>query len=245
MAPQCVVVFDFDGTLTSKSYVSLFNVVEQGVLSEEYLKEIAVLRSKYLPKAMNGIITHEEEMIWLTESIDIFVKAKVTIDQIRDSLKNVRLKSNAVDCLALLKYKRIPVAVISYGVSQFIEIVLRNNHALQMVDCIYSAKLTIDSETGLVIGYKPDSILLPHQKGIASLNFAKAMGIPENRILAVGDSLVDAKLGHSKENRFGIAEDDKQLERIKPVMGDCAISRDFSPVITWLLNKIDTQPPHP
>lgn len=245
MDPQCVVVFDFDGTLTSKSYVSLFNVVEQGVFSEEYIKELSVLRSKYLPKAMNGIITHEEEMAWLTESIDIFIKAKVTIDQIRDSLKNVRLKSNVVDCLALLKFKRIPVAIISYGISRFIEIVLQNNHALQMVDSIYATKLEIDNKTGSVIGYKPDSILLPHQKGIASLNFAKAMRVDESKILAVGDSLVDAKLGYSKENRFGIAEDEKQLERIKPVMGDCAIARDFSPVITWLLKKIDTQSSRP
>jgi len=60
----------------------------------------------------------------------------------------------------------------------------------------------------------------------------------KNKILAVGDSLVDSLLGSTKENRFGIAEDEKQLERIKNVMGESAIAQDFSPVITWLLNKI-------
>lgn len=239
MTPQCAVVFDFDGTLTPKHHVSLFNVVEQGVLSEEYLRKASVLRNKYLPKAMNGTIIHEEEVAWLDENINIFIEAKTTIEQIKDALKNVRLRSNVVDCMALLKYKRIPMAVISYGVWQFIEIVLQNNHALPLIDSIYATKLEIDKETGLVIGYNSNTILLPNQKGIASAHFAKSVRVQENGIFAIGDSLVDSLLGNLKENRFGIAEDEKQLERIKPVMGECAITQDFSPVISWLINKID------
>ncbi|MCL5017204.1 MAG: hypothetical protein M1155_00860 [Patescibacteria group bacterium] len=121
--PRHAVVFDFDGTLTPKHYVSLFNVVERGVLSEKYLRETAVLRNRYMPKAMNGIITHEEEVAWLEENINIFIKAKTTIKQIEHALKDVRLRSNAVDCMLMLKYKCIPMAIISYGVRQFIEIV--------------------------------------------------------------------------------------------------------------------------
>ncbi|MHB9019549.1 MAG: haloacid dehalogenase-like hydrolase [Minisyncoccota bacterium] len=239
MAPQYTVVFDFDGTLTPKSYVSLFNIVEKGVLSEDFLKEANILRSKYIPKAMNGTITHEEESAWLAENTNIFIKAKTTIDQIKNALKNIRLRNSVVDCMALLKYKRIPIAVISYGIRQFIEIVLQNNHALPFVDSIYATNLEIDKNTGTIIGYDPNTILLPHQKGIASLHFAGSVRVHSNKILAVGDSLVDSLLGSLKENRFGIAEDEKQLERIKSVMGDCAITQDFTPVITWLINKID------
>lgn len=243
MAPQCAVVFDFDGTLTPRSYVSLFNVVEKGVLSEDRLKETAFLRGKYMPKAMNGTITHEEEAAWLAENINVFIKAKTTIGQIKGALEKVRLRSNAVDCMALLADKRIPMAVISYGVYQFIEIVLKNNHALPLINSIYATKLEIDKETGLVTGYNPETILLPQQKGIASAHFAKSVRVQEGNVLAVGDSLVDSLLGSSKENRFGIAEDEKQLERIKKVMGSCAISQDFSPVIDWLINKIDNKKP--
>lgn len=245
MAPQCAVVFDFDGTLTPRSYVSLFNIVEKGVLSDHYLKETGILRNKYIPKAMNGTITHQEESAWITENIDIFRKAGTTMDQIKNALKDVRLRSNVVDCMALLKDKRIPVAVISYGVLQFIETVLKNNHALELVDSIYAAKLEIDKSTGSVTGYDPNTILLPHEKGIASVHFAKSVRVQESNILAVGDSLVDSLLGSSKENRFGIAENEKQLETIKNVMGTCAISQDFSPVIDWLLNKIDNKKPLP
>jgi len=240
MMPQCAVVFDFDGTLTPKFHVSLFNVVEKGVLSEKYLQETAILRNKYLPKAMKGTITHEEEIAWLTENINIFIKAKTTIDQIKNALKDVRLRSSAIDCMAVLKDKRIPMAVISYGVSQFIEIVLQNNHALPLIDSIYATKLEIDKNTGIVIGFNSNTILLPKQKGVASAHFAKSVRVNEGKILAVGDSLVDSLLGSTKENRFGIAEDEEQLNRIKGVMGDCAITQDFSPVISWLLKKINT-----
>ncbi len=239
MASRCAVVFDFDGTLTPKFHVSLFNVVEKGVLSEEYLKETAVLRNKYLPKAMNGIITHEEEIAWLTENINVFIKAGTTINQIKHALKDVRLRNSAVDCMAVLKDKMIPMAVISYGVYQFIEIVLENNHALKLVDSIYATKLEIDRGSGKVIGFKPDTILLPKQKGEASMHFAKSVRVEEGKILAVGDSLVDSLLGSSKENRFGIAEDEAQLKRIRGVMGECAITKDFSPAASWLLRKID------
>ena len=239
MTPPCAVVFDFDGTLTPKLYVSLFNVVEKGVLSKEYLQEAEMLRNRYLPKAMNGLITHEEEITWLTESINIFIKAKTTIDQIRYALKNVRLRSNVVDCMTLLKYKRIPMAVISYGIYQFIEIVLKNNHALPFADSIYATKLEIDEETGIVIGFDPKTILLPGQKGIASLHFAQSVRVDKEKILAVGDSLVDSLLGSKKENRFGIAEDEKQLKRIEGIMGKSAITQDFSPVISWLIKKIE------
>jgi len=239
MAPQCAVVFDFDGTLTPRSYVSLFDVVEKGVLPEHYLRETGILRGKYLPKALNGTITHKEEAAWLAENIEVFIKAGTTIGQIKGALEKVRLRSSVVDCMALLTDKRIPIAVISYGVRQFIEIVLKNNHALPMVNSIYATKLKIDKETGLVTGYDPDTILLPQQKGIASAHFAKSVRVQEGNVLAVGDSLVDSLLGSSKENRFGIAEDEKQLERIKEVMGDSAITQDFSPVITWLINKME------
>jgi phosphoserine phosphatase len=242
MLQKYAVVFDFDGTLIQKHYISLFNVVEKGVLSEKYLRETTALRSKYIPKAMNGTITYEEEMAWLTESINVFIKAGITIGQIKRALENVRLRSNVVDCMALLKDRHIPTAIISYGISQFIEIVLKNNHAIKLVDSIYATQLKIEEETGLIIGYKPDTILLPRQKGIASIHFAKSMMIPEDKILAVGDSLVDSLLGSLKENRFGIAEDDEQLKRIEKVMGESVKTQDFSPVISWILTKINKNP---
>lgn len=238
MAPKCAVVFDFDGTLTPKRYISLFNVVEQGALSKSYLQETAALRNKYMPKAMNGIISRKEEIAWLTKSINIFIKAKTTIDQIKDALKNVRLRKGVVDCMSLLARKHIPIAVISYGIYQFVEIALRNNHVLPLVNSIYATKLKIDNKTGLVVGYESDTILLPKEKGLASAHFAKSVQFPKNKILAVGDSLVDSTLGSSKENRFGIAENEEQLGKLKRVMGNCAITEDFSPVISWLTNKV-------
>ncbi|MCL5017203.1 MAG: cytochrome P450 [Patescibacteria group bacterium] len=111
-----------------------------------------------------------------------------------------------------------------------------------MVDSIYAAQLEIDEKTGLVVGYKPNTIILPRQKGLASAHFAKSMTVQEKNVLAIGDSLVDSLLGSSKENRFGIAEDENQLKRIRNVMGECAITQDFSPAISWLLNKLNKTP---
>jgi len=94
-----------------------------------------------------------------------------------------------------------------------------------------------------VIGYEPGTILLPKEKGIASAHFAGSVNIEQRNILAIGDSLVDALLGSSKENRFGIAENEKQLESIKNVMGECAITQDFTLATAWLLDKINKKPP--
>ena len=235
---QWAAVFDFDGTLTPKSYISLFNVVEQGALSEKHIREMHLLRAEYMPKAIQGTITREEELDWMIKSIGVFVDARTTLEQIEMALEKVVLRDGVVECFKELRSRGVRVAVISFGIAQFVRAALRNNGALRLVDEIYATQLNLSARGGVVVGFKRDTLLLPKDKGIASLAFAKKFGIPENRILAVGDTLVDACLGGLKENRFGIAENERQLDNIREVMGEAVITRDFAPVRNWLLAKI-------
>ena len=238
MPTKHAVVFDFDGTLTPRFHISLFNVVEKGVLPSKYLQEAEYVRNKYIYKAMRGTLTRQEELTWLKENINIFVEAGVTIKQVEKALKHVKFRDNAQECLAWLKGEGVPIAVVSYGIYQFIEVVLKNNHAQPLIDSIYATKLDVDQKTGKIIGFHADTVVLPTQKGDASLHFADLMNIDKSKILAVGDSQIDSRLGFLKENRFGIAEDHDQLRRIENVMGKSVITHDFAPVIEWLYDKI-------
>lgn len=237
---QWAVVFDFDGTLTPKSYVSLFNIVDQSALPEKYFWEMRDLRANYMPKAVDGTITREEERDWMVKSIGIYVRARITLEQIEKAMEKVVLRDGVVDCMKELRSWGVRVAVISFGIAQFVRAALKNNGALRLVDEVYATEL-ISACGGVVVGFKQDTLLLPTDKGLTSLVFARKFGVPKHHILAIGDTLVDAHLGGLKKNRFGIAENEWQLANIKEVMGAAAITMDFSPVRNWLLAKINSK----
>jgi len=237
--PKWVVVFDFDGTLTSKNLVSLFDVIDRA-MPEEHMVQLKLMRDKYIKKAHAGLLTKNEESSWFFETVDLYVRAGLSISKIEEVMHLVRLRNGVVECLKWLKCRHIPVAIISYGVAQFIEAALKSNDALHLVSRIYAGKLIIDS-IGLVKGLNTEYLVFPSNKGAYSRRFSESFSVSYRRILAVGDSGSDAKLGYLKENRFGITNNEVEAEKLKNCMGGVVITENFEPVSRWLAEKINLE----
>lgn len=238
-APVYVAVFDFDGTLISKSYGSLYDVVDSNKgVTDECHKLAKEMRKYYFSILKNRLLTQKEKEKWLFDSIELYVKSKLSMFTIQKIMcDKVRLRDGVVKCFKMLKEKNIPVAIISYGVAEFIQAALEANGALELVDEIYAAKLKVD-ENGLVIGFDKSSAVFPGgSKGKFSRLFAYKHRVSYNNILAVGDSGGDANLGHLKINRFGIAQDESEKEKLNKFMGTAAITENFDPIAPWLLEK--------
>lgn len=233
-------VFDCDGTLISKSYGALFNVIDgNGGVSREAHKKAEEIRKQYFAKIRAGCFGKADQEKWLVEMIELYMHYGLTFRKINYALRNVRVRPGVKECFRLLQEKNIPVAIISYGVADFIEALLKVNGLLKMVDKIYAADLLINCQ-GELLGFYRGSAIYPDTKGEFSRRFADKHGVPYRNILAVGDSPHgDKKLGYLKANRFGIAKDENEKKRLAEVFGVTAVTEDFRPVIEWILKKIE------
>lgn len=231
-----VVVCDFDGTLTPKSVNSLFDVMD-GMLTKEASARAVAMRDGYLPKALSGSLTPQEGRAWLRETIGLYIESGLTKSRIKDVLRKIHLREGAAEFLKFLKIRGVPIAIISYGVVEFIRTVLVFDGVSHLVDKIYATKL-ISDEDGLVTGYEPETYVLPDNKDEYSRAFADIHSVPYENILAIGDSGGDRKLGHLKENRLCLARDEKEGQKLELFAGTVAVSDTFFPAIEWLTSKI-------
>lgn len=240
--PNWAATFDFDGTLIQESYGSLCAVVDSsGEVTAECHRKAEEMRKYYLAKAQQNKLTKRDQEKWLVDSLNLYIESGLTLAKIEKILSKVKLRPGVVDCLEELQKRKIPVAVVSYGVYQFIDAVLKANKVSNLVDKIYSANLTTN-EFGMVNGFSRHTFVLPHNKGKFSRNFADRCFVCYDNLLAVGDSPSgDKLLGYLKKNRLGIAEDPGKKERLLRVMGDAVVTEDFRPVTDWLLEKIDSK----
>ena len=231
-------VFDCDGTLISKSYGALCDVVDGSVISAEGHKKAEEMRKRYFAAIRAGFFRKEDQEKWMAETIEIYKHYGLTLRKINYALRNVKVRPGVKEWFHLLQEKGIPVAIVSYGVTEFIETLLKVNGLLKMVDRIYAADLLINSQ-GKLFGFCRESAVYPDNKGEYSRRFADRHGVSYRNILAVGDSPHgDGKLGYLKKNRFGIAKDESQKQKLAEVMGAVAVTENFKPVIEWILEKI-------
>lgn len=241
-ATRCAVVFDFDGTLIPESYGSLYDVIDSSrEMPAQCHEKAEEMRRHYMEKMQQGRFTKKDQEKWLVDSLRLYIESGLTLGKIERILGTVELRSGALDCLKTLHRKGIPVAVVSYGVFNFIDAVLRANGARNLVQEIYSTKLSFD-KSGLMDGFSRDTFVFPFNKGKFSRNFADRCFVRYDRLLAVGDSPSgDKLLGHLKRNRIGIAGDETKRERLLKVMGAAVVTEDFRPVTEWLLEKIGSR----
>jgi HAD superfamily phosphoserine phosphatase-like hydrolase len=233
------VVFDCDGTLFEKRFISLMRILDVRALSAEHQREMQEMREQFLELANSNRLTYQEEVNWLEWTLDIYIRAGLTADRLRTAMAEVKPRRGVRRCLRLLSRAGVPVGIVSYGGEQLIRAVLEANGVNNLVDDVYAARLLMD-DSGRFVGYDRDSYVLPGNKDVWSRRFAQKHGISDDRLLAVGDSAADAKLGILQENRLGIAENEAQGASIRPFMGEVAVSMDFTPVTDWLLKKIGT-----
>jgi|SRR3989344_470903 len=232
-----VVVFDFDGTLIPKKYISLFTIMDNS-LDQKYRQELDQLRNELLPKIHAGQLTPEETRRWVFRSIEIYVESGLTLSQIETVFSNIKLREGVVETLQFLQKQNIPVAIVSYGIKQFIEIVLKINRVQDCIDHIYATSLVTNQAS--VVSYKPETFVFAGNKRRFSFEFAIKHGVWIGKILAIGDSAVDCQLGCFQTNRLGLAQNEEEKTKIEKYFGKVIITEDFWPIKEWLEKKNKT-----
>ncbi len=167
------------------------------------------------------------------------MESGLTLEKIEKILRSIELRDGVVDCFHYLKQKNVPIAIISYGFSQFIEVALKANNAHYFVSNIYAANLIVDAN-GLIVGLDPATMVLPgKEKGRFSRLFVKQHNVSCRNILAVGDSFIDAYLGFLRKNRLGIVNLEERKKALKKSMGEIVVTESFNPVLEWFKIKIE------
>jgi phosphoserine phosphatase len=235
------VLYDCDGTLIEKIVGALMPTVSDRGLPPEAATELASLRRAYMALYAQGAITEAQYRHWLLEELALYVRYALTADAWRRALAHVRLRRGAVDLMRELHHHGVRQAVVSAAVADFVEFVLEANGARAYVDAVYAARL-LHAPDGTVIGHLEETIVHIGNKGDQSLEFARRFGIHPHRLIALGDSIGDATLGHLSEHRIGVAETHDEAEKLRALgaMGEVVVIVDshLRPVSAVIKRKL-------
>lgn len=234
------VVFDFDGTLTPKKFVSTMAIVDQaGLLSPGALQNMEVMRKSYLGLYSSGQLSDDKEREWLQRTAAQYAQDRLSVAGAHQALAAVTLRPGVKECFQWLEDANVPVAIISYGIQPFIDSVLDHHGAGLLVQLIYACRMVTSGDGSCYVDWIKNTAVSPGDKGEKSRRFAELFGVSPEQLLAVGDSRGDRCLGFLRENRLGLADHAADAAKIAPIMGEVVITEDFSPVQAWLRNKMD------
>ncbi|MEK7546230.1 MAG: haloacid dehalogenase-like hydrolase [Patescibacteria group bacterium] len=221
------VLYDCDGTLIGKVGGALMPTVSRRGLPKEASKELAVMRTFYVGLYESGAITEAQYRHWLIEEIALYVRYELKADDWRRALSHVRLREGAVELIRELHQLGVRQAVVSAAVADFVEFVLEVNGVRGMIDAVYAARLVHDAD-GIVVDHVEETIVHIGNKGSRSLDFAARFSLHPHRLIAIGDSIGDAALGHLLEHRIGVAETEIEAERLRAlgIMGEVVVILD-------------------
>lgn len=235
------VLYDCDGTLIAKIVGALMPTVSTRSLPPEASRELAVLRRFYVALYESGRITQTQYRHWVAEELALYVRHALKADDWRRALSHVRLRHGAVELIRELHALGVRQAVVSAAVADFVEFVLEINGIRDAIDAVYAARLVHDA-SGVVVSHVEESVVHLGNKGERSLEFAARFGIDPARLIALGDSIGDATLGHLPEHRIGVAETEEEAARLRAlgVMGEVVVIVDqhLHPVSAVIRRKL-------
>jgi phosphoserine phosphatase len=218
---------------------SHFECVRKLAASEAARSELQRLNEKFMPLFNSRLMGEREEISWLAAEVDIYVKHGLTVASAESALEHLKFRDGVGECLEMLSDLGVPVAVVSWGIANFIEAALRAKGLLQFVTDVFALRLIADRTSGAVIGFERGTVVVPSNKGRWSRQFADGLGVSRRRILAVGDTLGDRHLGSSRRNRLGLAHDETDAAKIGPVMGEVIVTDGFRLATEWLKFRLN------
>jgi phosphoserine phosphatase len=201
--------------------------------------ELARLERHYLGLFSSGQPSPLQQRAWSLDSVRIYARHGLKLSSALAALDDVKTRPGVWQCLQDLSFHGVPVAIVSYGVAELIRHVLKRNGLADLVRHVFALELATEPENGRIIGCRPETMVIPANKGHWSRLFASWHGVPSDQIYGVGDTRSDYRIGHLKRNRLGIGETAAELDYIRPVMGDVVnVGLSFDPVTDWLRRRI-------
>lgn len=242
LAEHCVVL-DFDGTCIPRDHVALIPIVDRGALPEEAMPDLERIWSIYGEKAVNGTISQVEARAWIVQTVDLYIRYGLRLEQAYEALKDVRLKKGFKSFLTNMHRLGVPVAINSFSIKQFIWYVLWKEGVAHLVSDIFAADVltwNLSEGAGPIKDFDMKSIVVPHFKGCFSELFAWKYGVPDEGIIGVGDSLGDALLGVRKHNRICLIEKESEIATygLDEHFGEILVTKSFKPAHDAVLRRI-------
>lgn len=242
LADNCVVL-DFDGTCIPRNEIALIPIVDRNALPKEASSDLEKVWSIYGEKAVNGTISQVEARAWIVQTVDLYIRYGLKLEDAYRALEHVRLKRGFKKFLKDMHRMGVPVAINSFGIKQFIWYVLQKENIAHLVSDIFATDLitwNISKNAKPITDFDMKSMVVPHFKGCFSELFAWKYGVPDDGIIAIGDSLGDALLGVRKENRICLIEKESEIEEfdLSAHFGEILVTKSFVPAHEVVLKRI-------
>jgi HAD superfamily phosphoserine phosphatase-like hydrolase len=187
-----LMVVDFDKTLTKNGPKDLTSWdVATPFLSRESQEKDDELCATYLPLEKTGDMTEEMADYWWDETLNLYVKDKVKVSDIRrHAREHIKFRDGVMKLFMMCRYHDIPIAIVSAGLGDVIEEVA--DAARIKPDYIVSTEL--EAENDVITGWNKDSVVHNHNKERRSREKLRDVMEARPNIILVGDSLEDPKM---------------------------------------------------
>ena len=191
------VLTDFDRTLTIGTSASSWSILSKsGLMPEEYAIERDKFYKEYRPYEIDESLDFDyknEKMIeWWKKHIGLFIKYKLSEDVVNkaiESKETLVFRKGATDFLKNMYERKIPVIIISAGIGNFIEGMLKNNDCYY--DNIYIISNFIEFDNGIATGIG-ENIIHSLNKNEASMpKLIKDIIRDRDNIILLGDQVPD------------------------------------------------------
>ena len=194
-------IIDFDRTLTKENCEDSWDAVaSKKIFGEELAKELNNLYKKYGPIEVNYKIPFEEKeryMIeWYQKCMETYYKFNLTKDKVEKSIKtsNIELRTGVIEFLNFAKEKKIHIIILSAGIGNTIEEVLKQNACYFENIHIISNFIKFDDE-GYMLKYEGD-LIHSLNKNIDEINQKEIIDVIKSKEyrVVIGDLIEDIKM---------------------------------------------------
>lgn len=209
--PTHVLCLDFCDTLTTTKTIQW---ADRRLMKEAAVVEMEGWRQRLLPKLNDGIITQEEMDSWTFRTFEIYAEQGVTRPQIIEAMRGLPLREGITALLGWACEMKIPAAVISGSCADFIDIVLTDAGLREFVTHVHATRLTYSDDR--VTGAVRETMVTNFNKGTWARSFAAKHGVPDTRIIGIGDSNNDVSLAGDNGFLVGITASEAQAKKLLP-----------------------------
>ena len=194
-------IIDFDRTLTKENCEDSWDAVaSKKIFGEELAKELNNLYKKYGPIEVNYKIPFEEKekyMIeWYQKCMETYYRFNLTKVKVENSIKtsSIELRPGVIEFLNFNKEENIPIIILSAGIGNTIEEVLKQNSCYFENIHIISNFIKFDNE-GYILKYEGD-LIHSLNKNIDKINQKEIIDIVESKEyrIVIGDLIEDIKM---------------------------------------------------
>lgn len=204
------VLADFDNTITSKECKSSMGIITNSeMFGKEFAEEHSRICSQYKIKAVEAIDYDMKNEMWnktLTGFFELFKKYNLNKEVLKNIVmnSNIRFREGFFDFLKFLYKNQIPVIIISAGVTNCIEIFLKNNGALFDNISIISNTIKFD-DNGTIVEI-PKFIINPANKNMIDFpNDIQKKIEKKEKVVLFGDTPGDIRMIENKDREKSLS----------------------------------------